>query len=103
MSGVVSTPAIDRIGTVTPLVVSVFALAIFLAALGIAWWTKNENLGILLGVAASNATTVVSYWLGSSSGSKTKDSVIASQTMPSPGTTTTTVTPATITTMGTLR
>lgn len=96
MSGNTTPPTVpptDKIGTVTPLVISIFAEAIFLAALGIAWWTKNENLGILLGVAASNATTVVSYWLGSSSGSKAKDATIAAQTTPAPGTTTTTTTP----------
>jgi hypothetical protein len=94
--------ASDRTASYGAVIVSCVTLAIFLTALGIAWWTKDSSLPILLGVAATNASTAVSYWLGSSSGSKTKDSVIAQQATPPPGTTTTTVTPLT-TTMGTTR
>lgn len=35
-----------------------------------------EILSILLGALASNFTSVVQYWIGSSSGSSTKDSTI---------------------------
>ena len=58
-------------------VVSVLSLGLLATALVIAWWTKDASLPILLGVVGSNATTVVSYWLGSSAGSKVKDSTIA--------------------------
>jgi hypothetical protein len=93
MSGTTAQP--DKVSVITPLVVSVVAEAIFLAAIVIAWWTKDASLGILLGAAATNATTVVNYWLGSSSGSKAKDATIAQQASvtPLPGTTTTTTTP----------
>lgn len=77
MSGTVGTT--DKTASYGAIVVSGLALAIFFAALGIAWWTKDSSLPILLGAAATNATTVISYWVGSSSGSKAKDSVIAQQ------------------------
>lgn len=84
----------DRTGIYGSITVSCVALAIFLAAIAIAWWTKDPSLPILLGAAATNATTVVGYWLGSSSGSKAKDATIAAKETPPPGTTTTTVTPS---------
>jgi hypothetical protein len=61
------------------LVVSVVALGIFAIALVVAWWTKSESLNLLLGAASANATTVVAYWLGSSSGSRSKDATIQAQ------------------------
>lgn len=62
-------------------IVSIYALTIFLAAMVIAYLMKNEVLIVaLLSVAATNATTVVSYWVGSSSSSAKKDILIASQT-----------------------
>lgn len=80
MSGTItpaSKPAIDG-ATVGPIVVSIVVLSIFLAALCIAWWTKDSSLQVLLGMAGTNAATAVGYWLGSSSGSKGKDATIAS-------------------------
>lgn len=76
-----SAPATPDTMTATwgPIVVSVVVLSIFLAAIVIAWWTKDSSLQILLGMAGTNAATAVGYWLGSSSGSKTKDATIASQ------------------------
>jgi hypothetical protein len=77
-----------------PILVSVLVMGNFLAAISIAWWTKDTSLQVLLGMAGTNAGTAVGYWLGSSSGSKSKDATIASQ-----ASTTTTVAPmATITT-----
>jgi hypothetical protein len=62
-------------------IVSVYILTIFLVALVIAFWVKNEVLIVaLVSVAATNVTTVVAYWVGSSSGSAKKDSIIASHT-----------------------
>ena len=65
--------------TLGPIVVSIVVLGIFLAALVIAWWTKDSAMPLLLGMAGSNAATAVGYWLGSSSGSKAKDATIAAQ------------------------
>ena len=62
-----------------PVAISLFALAVFALALIVAWMTGDASLPILLGVAGSNATTVVGYWLGSSAGSRAKDATIAQQ------------------------
>jgi uncharacterized membrane protein len=60
--------------------ISIFALTIFLIALLIAYVMKNETLETaMLGVAAANATTVVNFWLGSSSNSRKKDDTISAQ------------------------
>lgn len=67
----------DRTAVWGPIVVSMLVLLIFLAAIVVAWWTKDVSLQILLGMAGANAGTAVGYWLGSSSGSKTKDATIA--------------------------
>lgn len=96
MSATVSPPApplTDPVATTWgPITVSVLALSIFLAAICIAWWTKDSSLQVLLGMAGTNAATAVGYWLGSSSGSKSKDAVIAAKTTPPTGTTVTTTT-----------
>ena len=61
-------------------VVSVYALTIFLASIGVAAWLKYETvLIVLLTAAATNATNVVGYWIGSSAGSQKKDETIAAQ------------------------
>ena len=67
-------PALAAIcGWGTP-IMSVLALLRFLAAFVIAFFSKDQTLlNILLGAAAANATTVVSYWVGSSAGSARKD------------------------------
>lgn len=83
MSGTQPAPAPSNAPTGAVLV-SIFVLAIFLAAIVIAWWSKDSSLQILLGMAGTNAATAVGYWLGSSSGSKAKDSVIAQATAPKP-------------------
>lgn len=72
-----STPTESVSATWGPIIVSVLVLSIFLAAIAIAWWTKDASLGLLLGTASANATTAVGYWLGSSSGSKSKDQALA--------------------------
>ena len=61
-------------------IVSIYSLTIFLAAMIIAFIMKNEVLIVaLVSVAATNATTVVGYWVGSSSSGVKKDAVIAGQ------------------------
>ncbi len=69
-----------------PVIVSVLVLGIFLAAIAIAWWTKDTSLQVLLGMAGTNAGTAVGYWLGSSSGSKSKDAALAAAATPTQGT-----------------
>lgn len=66
----------DKIATMGPLAVSVISLGIFTAAIVVAWLTKDPSLPYLLGAAGTNATTAVGYWLGSSSGSKSKDDTL---------------------------
>jgi hypothetical protein len=62
------------------IIVSVVALLIYLGALGVAYSLKSDTmLNILIGTAAANATTVISYWVGSSASSSKKDDVIAGQ------------------------
>ena len=62
----------------SPGIVSAVSLAVLALAIVIAWAAKQtEALVLLLGVAGSNATTVVNYWLGSSAGSRAKDEIIA--------------------------
>ena len=55
-------------------VISTLALLIFVGALVIAYLSKDgSSLLMLFGVAATNATTVINYWVGSSAGSARKD------------------------------
>ena len=62
--------------------ISVYSLTIFLAAIIIAYFKANDTLlTALLGVAATNATSVVQFWVGSSSGSQKKDDTIAAQSI----------------------
>ena len=76
MSGTTTTP----VQTWGAPAVSVYALTIFLAAIVIAYFkADNTLLTALLGVAATNATTVISFWVGSSSSSQKKDDTIAAQ------------------------
>lgn len=87
----------DMVATIGPILVSVLVLGIFVAALCIAWWTKDNSLQVLLGMAGTNASIAVGYWLGSSSGSKGKDATIAGLSVPT--TTTATIAPgSTVTT-----
>ena len=59
-------------------IVSVYALTVFLVAIVVAYFAHDATLlNALLVVAATNATTVVSYWVGSSAGSQKKDATLA--------------------------
>ena len=59
------------------ILVSATVMVIYIAALAVAFLSKNDNmLMVLIGVAATNATTVVGYWVGSSSGSTKKDDAL---------------------------
>lgn len=59
-------------------VISVYSLTLLLLALVVVWWMKDQTLvNVVVGVIATNATTVVNFWVGSSRGSERKDEVIA--------------------------
>ena len=65
--------------------VSILSLTIFVVTLIVALRLGNENMLLMLvGAAIAMAQTVVSYWLGSSSGSAKKDETIAAQVPPPP-------------------
>lgn len=60
--------------------VSVVALVTFSGVLIAVFFFKNTDLlPIAVGAAIANATSVVQYWIGSSSGSAKKDDIIASK------------------------
>jgi hypothetical protein len=66
---------------IAAVIVSIFALALFLVALMIAYYMKSDTaLTLLFGAASANCTTVVSYWVGSSLSSQKKDDTIANIT-----------------------
>lgn len=67
------------------LITSIWSMALLAAALALAFLTKNDNLLVLLvGVIATNATTVVNFYMGSSASSQAKDATISSQLPPPP-------------------
>lgn len=64
--------------------VSLYSLTLLLAALVFAYIMKNDNLLVLLaGVVATNATSVVNFYVGSSASSQAKDVTISGQ-LPTP-------------------
>jgi hypothetical protein len=71
--------------------VSFFALALLATALGVAY-VKGDvgTIQLVVGSIVTMAGTVVSYWMGSSHSSQSKDATIATLSGPAPGTTTTT-------------
>lgn len=59
------------------LIVSIFAMGIFVAAFTIAYLAKDQtSLTLLMGVAGSMGTTVINYWVGSSAGSDKKTDML---------------------------
>ena len=70
----------DKTTTISKLAVSIIAEVTFLVCLGLAYLAKNDTaFNTLVGVAVSNATATVHYWIGSSSGSSAKDATIAAK------------------------
>jgi len=64
--------------------VSIVAFVAYLTALLVSYFLKNETMmNTLIVVAATNATTVVSYWLGSSAGSQNKNETLSKLVAPS--------------------
>lgn len=71
------------------MVVSVTAQIIFLLALAascVVAWVKGDYtlLTAMGGIAATNATTVVGYWVGSSDGSAKKTDILNQQKTTNP-------------------
>jgi len=59
--------------------IGIFSLVLFALALGVVWWANKEAaFNLLIGAVISNATTVIGYYFGSSSGSAQKTAMIAS-------------------------
>jgi hypothetical protein len=76
--------------------VAIFSIVVFVGMMVVAYLTKDQSMIMLLGGSAiSMATTAVSYYLGSSSGSAQKNATIAASmpapVAPIPGATNTTV------------
>lgn len=67
--------------------IAVYSLSLFVLGLGVAWWAKNDSaLTLMEGAIVANATTVISYYFGSSSGSAAKTAMLNPPT-PTPGAT----------------
>jgi hypothetical protein len=65
--------------------VSIYALTLVLAALVFSYLTKNEPMMlIVVGAIVAMGTTVVNFYMGSSSSSQKKDATIAGQLTPTP-------------------
>lgn len=81
MSGTTTAPAAPtrNRGAVVTSIVAQVTFFIALAAAGAIAWLKNDYtlLTAMAGVAATNATTVVQYWVGSSDGSAKKTEIMA--------------------------
>lgn len=94
MSGTTSTETAAPASPVEPTwakpSVSVYAMTLFLVALAIAYYAKDQtSLSMMMGATIAMAQQVVNYWMGSSSGSARKTEMQA----PPPGTVTTVVAP----------
>lgn len=104
MSGTTTLPtpptqSSNRGTVVTSIVTQVTFLVALVAAAYLYWITKDPVvlalLGAMLGSTQTNATSVVNYWIGSSSGSSKKTDLMAANPPPPPvvpGTTTVTTT-----------
>lgn len=59
--------------------IGIFSLTLFMVALGVSWFAKTDTaFNLMIGAVISNATTVVGYYFGSSSGSAQKTALLAS-------------------------
>ena len=65
-----------------PLIASI-SLSLFVAVLGVAWWTGDkQSLGMLTGCVVSNLTIVIGFYFGSSAGSERKTDILAQPPKP---------------------
>ena len=63
--------------------IGIYTLVLFLAALAVSWWLKdNTAFDLMIGATIANANTVIGYYFGSSSGSEKKDEIIRQQGTP---------------------
>lgn len=80
MSGMqvpIGTTAQDRTNLFGSVGVSFWSQGLLAAALVVAWYSGDQTaLTLLIGCVATNATTVINFWVGSSSGSRAKDAKI---------------------------
>ncbi len=73
-------PSVSTTGAV---IISALVLLIYAGAFAVAFMLKSDTmLNVLVGTAATNATTVVGFWVGSSAGSQKKDDTIANLQQP---------------------
>jgi hypothetical protein len=71
--------SLDTLARFGAILTSLVTMLAFAVALVFAYIYKDtQNLSLIIGAIIANATTVVSYWLGSSSGSARKTEIIAS-------------------------
>jgi hypothetical protein len=73
------------ISTKGAIIISALVLLIYAGAFAVAYMLKSDvMLNVLVGTAATNATTVVGFWVGSSAGSQKKDDTIATMSKVGP-------------------
>jgi len=66
--------------------IGVFSFVLFAAALFVTWkYDKEQAFNLLIGAVIANATTVIGYYFGSSSGSAQKTALLATLPPPRPG------------------
>lgn len=64
-------------------IIGAYSLTLFAAALGVAWWAKDDHaLMLMIGAVISNSTIVVGYYFGSSAGSAQKSELLAGPPKP---------------------
>jgi len=69
---------VPRILLIGAIVVSVLNSLAFITALAMAYRVQDAaSISLLIGAVVANASTVVSFWLGSSSGSMQKTALLA--------------------------
>jgi hypothetical protein len=69
---------VDTVRTYGSIAVSALIASGFILALVISYLSQDQtNTSLLVGAIIANFSTAVSYWLGSSAGSRSKDDVIA--------------------------
>jgi hypothetical protein len=70
--------SLDTLARFGAILTSFVTMLAFAVALVFAYVYKDtQNLSLIIGAIIANATTVVSYWLGSSSGSARKTEILS--------------------------
>lgn len=77
MSGNADVNSLSEYGAIA---VSILTLLTFAGCLVIAYVSRDQtSIALLVGAVVANASTAVSYWLGSSRGSQKKDEIMAAK------------------------